>query len=64
MAILNVPVLESNKYLKTNFSEGDLSRQIHKIPPYLVKCFSFKDQGFFNYISQMNEPRGWTFLCL
>ena len=33
-------------------------------PPYLVKSFFLIFQGFFSYISQMNEPRGWTFLCI
>ena len=32
--------------------------------PYLVKSFFLIFQGFFSYISQMNEPRGWTFLCI
>ncbi len=30
--------------------------------PYLVKCFFLIFQGISSYISQMNEPRGWTFL--
>ena len=33
-------------------------------PPYLVKSFFLIFQGFFSYISQMNEPRQWTFLCI
>ena len=33
-------------------------------PPYIVKSFFLIFQGFFSSISQMNEPRGWTFLCI
>ena len=33
-------------------------------PPYLVKCFFLIFQEIFNFISQINEPRGWTFLCI
>ena len=33
-------------------------------PPYLVKCFFLIFQGFFSFISQVNEPRRWTFLCI
>ena len=34
------------------------------MPPYLVKCFFLIFQGIFSFISQMNKPRGWTFLCI
>ena len=33
-------------------------------PPYLVKCFFLKNQGFFIVYSQMNEPRKWIFLSI
>ena len=33
-------------------------------PPYIVKCFFLIFQGIFSYISQMNEPRRWVFLCI
>ena len=33
-------------------------------PPYIVKWFFPKNQGFFIVYAQMNEPRGWTFLCI
>ena len=35
-----------------------------KYPPYLVKCFFLKNQGFFIVYSQMNEPRKWIFLSI
>ena len=34
------------------------------LPPYLVKCFFLKNQGFFIVYSQMNEPRKWIFLSI
>ena len=34
------------------------------LPPYIVKCFFLIFQGIFSYISQMNEPRKWVFLCI
>ena len=33
-------------------------------PPYLVKSFFLIFQGILGSISQVNEPRGWTFLCI
>ena len=35
-----------------------------RIPPYIVKSFFLIFQGIFSSISQMNEPRRWTFLCI
>lgn len=32
--------------------------------PYIVKSFFLIFQGIFSSISQMNEPRRWTFLCI
>ena len=32
--------------------------------PYIVKSFFLIFQGIFSFISQMNEPRRWTFLCI
>ena len=34
------------------------------LTPYIVKWFSLKNQGFLKFISQVNEPRRWTFLCI
>jgi len=39
-------------------------KYIYKKPPYIVKCFFLIFQGIFSYISQMNEPRRWVFLCI
>ena len=36
----------------------------HITTPYLVKCFFLIFQGIFSFISQVNEPRRWTFLCI
>lgn len=35
-----------------------------KYSPYIVKSFFLIFQGIFSSISQMNEPRRWTFLCI
>ena len=39
-------------------------RGIFLTPPYIVKSFFLIFQGIFSSISQMNEPRRWTFLCI
>ena len=37
---------------------------VSNTPPYIVKSFFLIFQGIFSSISQMNEPRRWTFLCI
>lgn len=41
-----------------------LHRKWQRRPPYIVKSFFLIFQGIFSSISQMNEPRRWTFLCI
>ena len=38
--------------------------QILIFPPYIVKSFFLIFQGFFSYISQINEPKSWILLCI
>ena len=59
-----------NKFLFVLFIHSSPSNLFHNLlfsytsSPYIVKSFFLIFQGFFSSISQMNEPRGWTFLCI